>query len=85
MIGEVIAGFDGDSRANENKMELQRLLESSKIRVYPITPDTPPFFRKSIVLLKARVDLSQHMICGLPRRPWSMEMRYVHTTSTLAL
>ncbi len=30
VIGELIAGFDGGSKAKQNKMELQKFLESSQ-------------------------------------------------------
>jgi tRNA(fMet)-specific endonuclease VapC len=44
VIGELIAGFDGGTKAKQNKIELQKFLESSRVIVYPITLDTSQFF-----------------------------------------
>lgn len=52
VIGELIAGFDGGSKAKQNKIELQKFLESSRIVVYPITLDTSHFFSQIYCTLK---------------------------------
>ena len=52
VIGELIAGFDGGNKAQQNKTELQQFLESSRIVVYPITLDTSHFFSQIYCTLK---------------------------------
>lgn len=52
VIGELIAGFDGGSKAKQNKIELQQFLESSRIIIYPITLDTSYFFSQIYCALK---------------------------------
>jgi len=54
VIGELIAGFDGGSKAKQNKIELQKFLESSRIIVYPITLDTSHFFSQIYCNLKSK-------------------------------
>ncbi len=54
VIGELIAGFDGGSKAKQNKMELLKFLESSRIIVYPITLDTSHFFSQVYCTLKIK-------------------------------
>lgn len=52
IIGELLAGFDGGNRAKQNKIELKKFLESSRIVVYPLTPDTSHFFSQIYCSLK---------------------------------
>ena len=52
VIGELIAGFDGGNKAKQNKMELQQFLESSRVKIYPITIDTSHFFSHVYCTLK---------------------------------
>lgn len=54
MIGELIAGFDGGSKAKQNKIELQQFLESSRIIIYPITLDTSLLFSQIYSSLKSK-------------------------------
>lgn len=54
VIGELLAGFDGGSKAKKNKLELQQFLESSRIIVYPITLDTGHFFSQIYYALKSK-------------------------------
>lgn len=54
VIGELIAGFDGGNKAKQNKLELQKFLESSRIIVYPITLDTAHFFSQIYCSLKSK-------------------------------
>lgn len=54
VIGELLAGFDGGNRAKQNKIELQKFLESSRIIVYPITLDTSHFFSQIYCILKSK-------------------------------
>lgn len=52
VIGELLAGFDGGNKAQQNKIELQKFLESSRITIYPITLDTSHFFSQIYCTLK---------------------------------
>lgn len=52
MIGELIAGFDGGTRSKQNKKELQKFLESSRVVIYSITLDTSYFFSQIYCTLK---------------------------------
>lgn len=54
VIGELLAGFDGGSKAKQNKIELQKFLESSRIKIYPITLDTSHFFSQIFCALKSK-------------------------------
>jgi tRNA(fMet)-specific endonuclease VapC len=54
VIGELIAGFDGGNKAKQNKIELQKFLESSRVIVYPITVDTSHFFSQIYCALKSK-------------------------------
>lgn len=54
VIGELIAGFDGGNKTKQNKIELQKFLESSRIIVYPITLDTSHFFSQVYCTLKSK-------------------------------
>ena len=52
VIGELLAGFDGGGKTKQNRFELQKFLESSRIVVYPITLDTSHFFSQIYCTLK---------------------------------
>lgn len=54
VIGELTAGFDGGSKARQNKIELQKFLASSRVVVYPITLDTSHFFSQIYCILKRK-------------------------------
>jgi predicted nucleic acid-binding protein len=54
VIGELIVGFDGGSKSKQNKIELQKFLESSRILIYPITLDTAHFFSQILLALKSK-------------------------------
>lgn len=54
VMGELIAGFDHGSKAKQNKIELQKFLESPRVTVYPITLDTAHYFSKIYCTLKAK-------------------------------
>ncbi len=54
VIGELLAGFDGGNKAHQNKIELQKFLESSRIMIYPITLDTSHFFSQVFCSLKSK-------------------------------
>jgi len=54
VIGELMAGFDGGNKAKQNKIELQKFLESQRIIIYPITLDTSHFFSQIYSTLKTK-------------------------------
>lgn len=54
VMGELLAGFDGGNKAKQNKIELQKFLESSRITVYPVTLDTSHFFSQVYYTLKSK-------------------------------
>jgi tRNA(fMet)-specific endonuclease VapC len=52
VIGELMAGFDGGNRVKQNKLELQKFLESSRTIIYLLTLDTSHFFSQVYCSLK---------------------------------
>lgn len=54
VLGELFAGFDGGKIAKENRLQLGQFLESSRIKLYPITIDTAHFFSKIYLTLKKK-------------------------------
>lgn len=52
VIGELIAGFECGSKTKQNKIELQKFLESPRIIIYPITIDTSHYFSQIYRSLK---------------------------------
>ena len=52
VIGELLAGFDGGNKARQNKIELQKFLESSRVIIYPVTLDTSQLFSQIFCHLK---------------------------------
>jgi tRNA(fMet)-specific endonuclease VapC len=54
VIAELMVGFDGGSKAKQNKSELQSFLESSRIVIYPITLYTSHFFSQIFSSLKSK-------------------------------
>jgi predicted nucleic acid-binding protein len=54
MLGELLAGFDGGNKSKQNKIELQKFLESSRVKVYPVTLDTSHYFALIFDSLKKR-------------------------------
>ncbi len=44
VIGELLSGFEGGNKTSQNKIELQKFLESPRIRIYNVTIDTSHFF-----------------------------------------
>jgi tRNA(fMet)-specific endonuclease VapC len=54
MLGELLAGFEGGNKAKQNHGELEQFLESSRIRIYPITSDTSHFFSMIFSNLKRK-------------------------------
>lgn len=54
VIGELLAGFDGGGKAEQNKIEFQKFLESSRVIVCPVTQDTSQFFSQVYCALKMK-------------------------------
>lgn len=54
VVGELLAGFDGGNKAHQNRIELQKFMESSRIKIYPITLDTAHFFSQIYCNLKVK-------------------------------
>lgn len=54
VIGELLTGFDGGNKAKQNKIELQKFLESSRIIIYHLTVDTSHFFSQIYCTLKTK-------------------------------
>lgn len=54
VLGELLAGFDGGSKAQQNKIELQKFLESSRVIVCSVTQDTSQFFSQVYYALKIK-------------------------------
>ena len=54
VIGELLAGFETGNKAQQNKVELMKFLESSRVAVYPVTLDTSHFFSQIYGTLKKK-------------------------------
>lgn len=54
VLGELLGGFDQGSKSKQNRKELQQFLESSRIRLYPITLDTANFYSQVYSSLKRK-------------------------------
>lgn len=52
VLGELLGGFENGNKSKQNRMELHQFLESSRIRVYPITLDTANFYSQVYSSLK---------------------------------
>ncbi|MCE5317948.1 MAG: type II toxin-antitoxin system VapC family toxin [Parachlamydia sp.] len=54
VLGELFAGFEGGNKAKKNRAELEEFLDSSRVKIYPITVDTAHFFSKIYMILKKK-------------------------------
>jgi tRNA(fMet)-specific endonuclease VapC len=54
VIGELLFGFDGGSSSKKNRQELNRFLEVSRVKLYPITSDTAHFYSQICDALKRK-------------------------------
>lgn len=54
VLGELLAGFDGGNKSKQNKIELQKFLESSRTIIHSVTHDTAHFFSQVYCSLKAK-------------------------------
>lgn len=54
VIGELLFGFDNGNKAKENRKELQRFLDSPRVKVFPILSETAHYFSQVTLLLKRK-------------------------------
>ncbi len=54
VLGELLAGFAGGNRNEQNKQELQQFLASSRVIVLPIDQQTAEFYAKVYLGLKQK-------------------------------
>jgi predicted nucleic acid-binding protein len=54
VLGELLGGFDSGTKAKKNREELQQFLNSSRIRIYPLTADTANFYSHIYAALKKK-------------------------------
>lgn len=54
VIGELLFGFDNGNKAKENRQELQKFLNSPRVRVFPILSETAHFFSQITLSLKRK-------------------------------
>lgn len=54
VLGELLGGFDHGTKSTQNRKELYQFLESSRIRIYPVTPDTANFYSQVYSSLKRK-------------------------------
>jgi tRNA(fMet)-specific endonuclease VapC len=54
MLGELFSGFEGGNKSKQNREELQKFLESPRIKNYIITSDTAQFFSQIYSVLKRK-------------------------------
>ncbi len=52
ILGELLSGFDHGNRAKQNRKELNQFLESSRIRIFPLSLDTANFYAQVYITLK---------------------------------
>ena len=44
VIGELLFGFDNGTKAKQNRLDLQKFLESPRVTILPIISETAHFF-----------------------------------------
>lgn len=44
VLGELLGGFDHGNQSKQNRKELHQFLESSRVRIFPLTLDTANFY-----------------------------------------
>lgn len=54
VLGELLSGFECGSKNKKNREELQNFLHSSRVRLFPITMDTPNFYSHIYASLKTK-------------------------------
>ena len=51
-IGELLSGFKGGNRENENQSELKEFLDSARVRLFAIDEDTAEFYAEILNQLR---------------------------------
>ena len=54
VLGELLSGFECGSKIKKNREELQKLLQSSRVRLFSITSDTANFYSQIYSALKIK-------------------------------
>lgn len=54
VIGELLYGFDNGNKAKENRLDLQKFLDSPRVKVFPIVSETAHFFSQVTLSLKRK-------------------------------
>jgi predicted nucleic acid-binding protein len=54
VLGELLSGFECGNKIKKNRDELQQFLQSSRIRLFPITSDTSNFYSQIYSSLRAK-------------------------------
>lgn len=54
VIGELLSGFELGSRTKKNRDEFQEFLQSSRVRVFNLTPDTANFYSQVYCSLRKK-------------------------------
>lgn len=44
VLGELLSGFEWGGKAKSNRDELQKFLESARVKIFPLTSDTSNFY-----------------------------------------
>ena len=52
VLGELLGGFDFGNKAKKNRTDLQHFLQSSRIRIFPVTSDTANYYSQIYLSLK---------------------------------
>ncbi len=54
MLGELLGGFEHGTKSKQNRLELSQFLDSSRIKIYPVTLDTANFYNQAYSSLKRK-------------------------------
>ena len=54
VIGELLFGFDNGTKAKQNRLDLQKFLESPRVTILPIISETAHFFSQVMLSLKRK-------------------------------
>lgn len=54
VLGELLGNFDHGNKAKQNRNELQQFLASSRVKIFPLTSDTPNFYSQVYASLKRK-------------------------------
>ena len=54
VIGELLFGFDNGNKATQNRQDLQKFLDSSRVTILPILSETSHYFSQVMLSLKRK-------------------------------